>query len=245
MTVSCIIPAFNEARNIAGVLREVKRVGAIDEIIVVDDGSSDKTYDAARSEGVAVIRHTANKGKGAAIKSGLSVATGDVIVFLDADLTNITAKKVGLLVSGIKKGLADVVIGTFNFNCYQTFTEVVYRPLMNLLFPEVLLKINQGLLSGQRAFRRGVLDKLHLRDDFGFETAMNIELSFLKPEPRIRFVDLGNINPVNKGCQESMRVIADTILDYARKYGRIGRLGDSSIKHVSGILYKAVSGAVR
>jgi glycosyltransferase involved in cell wall biosynthesis len=58
MKISCIIPAFNEESTITNVIKNVKKVNVIDEIVVVDDGSTDNTYKNAKSEGVKVIRHT-------------------------------------------------------------------------------------------------------------------------------------------------------------------------------------------
>lgn len=63
MKISCIIPAYNEASTIQGVLRTVKRVKCLDEIIVVDDGSSDGTSRIAKAEGVLVVRHSENRGR--------------------------------------------------------------------------------------------------------------------------------------------------------------------------------------
>jgi len=93
MGVSCIIPACNEESTIINVIKNVKKVKVIDEIIVVDDGSTDKTYDYAKSEGARIIRHAKNKGKGAAIKTGISHSKSDILLFLDADLRSISPKK--------------------------------------------------------------------------------------------------------------------------------------------------------
>jgi len=64
MKISCIVPAFNEESTISDVLKNIKKVKTIREIIVVDDGSTDNTFRQAKSEGVKVIRHSSNKGKG-------------------------------------------------------------------------------------------------------------------------------------------------------------------------------------
>src|SRR5690606_32026743 len=84
-TVSVIVPAYNEARALPATLAAVRRL-PIDEVIVVDDGSSDGTGPTARRCGAEVVRLPANQGKGAALSAGLSTARGDVLLLLDADL---------------------------------------------------------------------------------------------------------------------------------------------------------------
>ena len=83
--ISIIIPAFNEAENIASIIDEIKTRKPTYEIIVIDDGSVDKTAEVALEAGAIVYRHPYNIGNGAAVKSGIRMATGDIFVFLDAD----------------------------------------------------------------------------------------------------------------------------------------------------------------
>lgn len=87
MKYSVIIPAYNEEKRIGPVIDKIKETFSNNdyEIIVVDDGSVDSTYELAKSKGVFVIRHEKNKGKGAAIKTGFSNANGDVVGFIDSD----------------------------------------------------------------------------------------------------------------------------------------------------------------
>ena len=70
MTVSVIIPAYNEEKTVANVIKTVKSLNYIDEIIVVNDGSVDNTEQTAKEAGATVLSHTKNRGKGAAIKTG-------------------------------------------------------------------------------------------------------------------------------------------------------------------------------
>ena len=87
--LSVIVPAFNEAETIALVLERVSALDLDTEIIVVDDSSTDRTLDAitdADVPRVRVVRHPVNQGKGAAVRTGLAEANGDVIVIQDADL---------------------------------------------------------------------------------------------------------------------------------------------------------------
>ncbi len=83
--VSIIIPAYNEAETIKDVIEEIRKVDSDLEIIVVNDGSTDQTGDIARESGVIVYSHPYNMGNGASIKSGIRIASGDVLVFIDGD----------------------------------------------------------------------------------------------------------------------------------------------------------------
>ncbi len=88
-SVSVVIPAYNEENNIEKVINAVKKRKEVDEIIVVDDGSVDVTSEIAHSCEVEVITLPKNQGKGNAMKEGASKATGDIILFIDADYKNI------------------------------------------------------------------------------------------------------------------------------------------------------------
>lgn len=84
-SLSVIIPAYNEEATIEGIVRDVRRFAEADEILVIDDGSSDTTQRVASQAGATVIRHPYNIGNGAAVKTGIREATGDVLLFMDGD----------------------------------------------------------------------------------------------------------------------------------------------------------------
>ena len=85
MEASVVIPAKNEAGSILALIEKLLALPDLKEIIVVDDGSNDGTGDIAESCGASVIRHPYSKGNGAAVKSGARAATGDILLFMDAD----------------------------------------------------------------------------------------------------------------------------------------------------------------
>ena len=84
-SLSVIIPALNEAETIGGIVAGIRRLDEADEILVIDDGSSDRTAQIAEQAGATVIRHPYNIGNGASVKTGIREATGDVLLFMDGD----------------------------------------------------------------------------------------------------------------------------------------------------------------
>jgi UDP-N-acetylglucosamine---dolichyl-phosphate N-acetylglucosaminyltransferase len=117
MKLSIVIPAYNEASTIGQVLKHVLSVDLPDvqkKIIVVDDGSSDKTGEIARSKGVMVVQHLMNRGLGGALGTGIEMALrwgADVIVTFDADDQH-SPDDIGKIIEPILTGRADVVIGS-------------------------------------------------------------------------------------------------------------------------------------
>src|SRR5690606_33540787 len=111
-TVSVVIPAFNEAERLPTTLAALHGLPGLSEVIVVDDGSTDDTAEAARRAGARVIRLAQNRGKGAALQAGTAAARGDVLLLLDADVGE-TAGEARKLLEPVLRGEADLVIGAF------------------------------------------------------------------------------------------------------------------------------------
>lgn len=158
MKVACVIPAYNEEKTIADVINVVKSVSEIDEIIVVSDGSTDNTAEISRKLGVNTLDFKNNRGKGAAVKSGVENTDADVIVFLDADLIGLTSKHVTELIAPILNESADMTIGVFGSG--RLATDLAQKVAPNL--------------SGQRALRRKVLSDINGIDmtRYGVEIAL-------------------------------------------------------------------------
>ena len=187
MKISCVIPAFNEESTIIDVIKNVKKVKVINEIIVVDDGSTDNTYKNAKSEGIRVIKHAQNKGKGAAIKTGIAHSHGDIILFLDADLYSISPKKVASILQPLENDEADFVKTSFT-RARGRVTELVVKPFFSVIFP--FIKFNQPL-SGQFAIKRDLLKELKIDDKWGVD--IQILLQLVKKGVRILEVDIGKL----------------------------------------------------
>lgn len=124
---SVVIPAYNEAASLRNVIVECKRF--CDEIIVVDDGSTDDTAEAAESTGAVVVRHEKNLGVTRAIESGFEVAHGDIIVTMDADGQH-PPSDIPKLIKPISNGKADVVLGVRTLIPYRS--ERIINKLTNL-----------------------------------------------------------------------------------------------------------------
>lgn len=142
MKWSVVIPAHNEEKRIGEVLSKIKEELKDCEIIVVDDGSSDRTYDIARGHYVRVIKHKKNMGKGAAVKTGFKNASGDLVGFIDADKsTNINDLK------NIFESLnrCDIAIASrYVENSRIIVKQPLLRQLMSKLF-NVFIRIVFGL----------------------------------------------------------------------------------------------------
>ncbi len=144
MKIAAIIPAFNEAKTIGAIVSVLTKVNIIDTVIVVNDGSSDKTAAVSLSYGATVINLPENKGKGAAMKAGLDSTEADVILFLDADLIGLTPAHVLSLLLPVMEGSTVMTVGIFDKGRLATDLAQKVAPY----------------LSGQRAIRRTVLRKI-------------------------------------------------------------------------------------
>lgn len=174
MSVSVIIPAYNEADRIAETVLAAKRISSASEIIVVDDGSCDDTGKVVESAGAdRVIRQT-HRGKGAALNAGVAASSGEVILMLDADLGE-SASQAEALIRPVVEGETDVAIASFpnlGPGGGLGFAVRISRNAIERLTGQVMA----SPLSGQRAFRREVIGKIGgFAPGFAAETAMTID----------------------------------------------------------------------
>ncbi|MBU7013711.1 MAG: glycosyltransferase family 2 protein [Theionarchaea archaeon] len=159
MNISLIIPAYNEAEHLPRILAAIPPL--VGEVIVVDDGSSDQTADIARTNSAIVVQHHENQGKGMAMVSGITAASGDVVVFMDADMQH-HPEDIERLVAFIEDGSADLVIGvrTLGSRSDMPPQRRLTNFLGNLL---VFLRIRKWISdtqSGFRAIKKDFLDKM-------------------------------------------------------------------------------------
>jgi glycosyltransferase involved in cell wall biosynthesis len=185
--VSVILPVLNEEDAVGREVQEVRRVlqqrGITHEIIVVDDGSSDRSGERAAAAGAQVIRHVANRGYGAAIKTGIDAARHDTIVITDADGTY-PADQIPALVEEL--GTADMAVGARTGD--KVHIPLVRRPakwVLNWVAARVAGRRIPDLNSGLRAFRRECARQYFTILSNRFSFTSTITLAFLADDYRV------------------------------------------------------------
>ncbi|MBS3994198.1 MAG: glycosyltransferase family 2 protein, partial [Alkaliphilus sp.] len=166
MKIAAIVPAFNEEKRICNVLEVLSKSNIIDEIIVVDDGSSDNTYGIARLYTKNVLSLSKNIGKGGAIIKGLQVCDADIMILLDADLVGLTEEHILNLLMPVIKLEVDTTVGVFQ---------------AGRLFTDLAQKI-APFLSGQRVITKSMADDIHSFEitKYGFEVAISRYIKYQK-----------------------------------------------------------------
>lgn len=188
MKLSIIMPVYNEKATIETIISKVMGAdaGLSKELIIVDDASTDGTRDCLKKfigrTDLQVILHERNRGKGAAIRTGLTRATGDIVLIQDADLEYDPKDYVGLL-SPIIEGKADVVYGNrFHGETHRVlyFWHAVGNRILTLAC-NIMTNLNLSDMEvGYKVFRADVLRRIRLRSDrFGFEPEVTAKVAKL------------------------------------------------------------------
>lgn len=155
-TVTAIVPCYNEADRIEAVLRTLTKVKLFNEIIVVDDGSTDHTFEKVKKFPVQYLRNPSNLGKASAMEKGVKASTGDVLFFCDADLKGLEPEIIEEIVRPVLEEKTDMFIG-MRANKMQHVTRF------------------SALLSGERALKRELWEKLpeYYKQKFRIEVGLN------------------------------------------------------------------------
>ncbi len=181
---SVVIPAFDEETSIRAVVAGLAAAGPWREILVIDDGSRDRTAAHAGEGGARVIRHPYNKGNGAAVKTGLRQASGEFVLIMDADGQHqpVDARR---LASGLDT--YDLVVGARAAASQATAARRAGNACLNGLASYLTGRPIPDLTSGFRAARRdALLEFLHLLPN-GFSTPTTTTLAFVKAGYSVRF----------------------------------------------------------
>jgi glycosyltransferase involved in cell wall biosynthesis len=199
MKLSVLIPVYNEKNTIREIVRRVQATGRATEILIVDDGSQDGTRDILAEldgkEGVRVVLHEKNGGKGAALRTAIRSATGDVMLIQDADLEYDPREYPGLL-KPIEENLADVVYGSrFLGGPHRAilFWNMVANKMLTLMTNILYNNILTDMETGYKVFRREVVANMPLRANrFDFEPEFTAKI--LKANVRVYEVPI-SFNP--------------------------------------------------
>jgi len=159
LRVAAIVPAYNEEATLIEVLSVLKATPAIDEILVVSDGSTDGTVAIARAQGLRTIHLRENQGKGRAMAIGVAHTTAPILLFVDGDIMNLTIELLDRLVQPVLSGHSDMNIGIRHRGRMADFLQPLTGPL----------------LSGIRCLRREIFDAVpeSHREGFAIETGLN------------------------------------------------------------------------
>lgn len=199
MNLSVVIPVYNEVKNVEEILKRVKATGRAFEIIVVDDCSQDGTRPILQQldgkDGVRVLLHDHNQGKGAAVRTGMQNVRGDIILIQDADL-EYDPRDYPMLLQPIEEGRADVVYGSRFLGgprraamFWHMIANYMLTFMTNILYDTILTDME----TGYKVFRREVVQGMKLRASrFDFEPEFTAKI--LKQHYRIYEVPI-SFNP--------------------------------------------------
>lgn len=236
-TVSVVIPARDEERTVGGVVTAIARLaadtGLVDELVVMDSDSTDATAEVAAKAGATVYRARevapdlgAFPGKGEALWKSLLVTTGDLLVFVDADLTHWGPHFVtGLLgpllddpevrlVKGFYERLYSGGDGSVSADGGRV-TELVARPLLSLWWPELTGVVQP--LAGEWAARRDLMESLPIPVAYGIEMAVLIDTAREHGLPAIAQVDLGRRGHKHQASHDLAVMAAELLLVAERR----------------------------
>jgi len=205
-TVSVVLPALDEEPTVGAIVAGVARVGdLVDEIVVVDSGSVDRTAAVAAEAGATVHHrddilpaHGSHPGKGEVLWKALAVTRGDILVYVDADLTDFRESFVTGLLGPLLTDPSVLLVKAFydrplldrSVEGGGRVTELMARPLLNAFFPELGGVVQP--LAGEYAARRDLLTSLPFAAGYGVETGLLIDAYRAHGLDAIAQVDLGS-----------------------------------------------------
>jgi glycosyltransferase involved in cell wall biosynthesis len=187
MNLSVIIPIYNEKDSIRKTINRVLATGLASEIVVVDDGSIDGTREILMTmdgkDCIRVFLHEKNQGKGAAIRTGLKIANGEILLIQDADL-EYDPREYPALLKPLEEGLADVVYGSRFLGASRRpilFWNMAANKILTLITNILYNNILTDMETGYKVFRREVTEKITIHANrFDFEPEFTAKILKLK-----------------------------------------------------------------
>ncbi len=231
-SIAAIIPAKNEAATIGAVIDAVSHhEGFVDEIIVINDHSSDDTHAVATHHGARVLELEGSTGKGEALRAGLGASHSELVVFLDADVLNPGVDYVARMVQPLlERPEINFVKGYYERPLHHMPTgggrvnELTARPILSILYPG-LGEIRQPL-AGETAARRDTLTALTLDSAYGVEIAMLIDVARKFGVSSLAQVDLGIRRHRNRPLEELRPMAVEVLRAALTRFGVELPVGD-------------------
>jgi glucosyl-3-phosphoglycerate synthase len=223
--VAVVVPARDESDTIGGVLdAALAHRGLVDELVVVDDHSGDDTAAVARRHDARVLSLNGAAGKGSAMAAGLAATSAEIVVFLDADVTNTGADFVARLVAPLlERPAAQLVKGFYVRPLHGMATgggrvnDLAARPVLSLLFPG--LDAVRQPLAGETAARRPALEAVGLEPGYSVEIALLIDVARRFGVESVAQVDLGVRRHRNRPLDELRPMAAEVLRSALARYG--------------------------
>ena len=192
--LSIVMPCLNEAENIDNLLPKIKEHQPDAEILVVDDGSTDRSLEICNEHGVKVVSHPASLGNGAAIKTGARNAIGEIIVFMDADGQH-APEDIQRLLSKLEQGY-DMVVGARQSSSHASKKRLIGNTIFNKLASFMTGQKIEDLTSGFRAVRAKHFKKFLYLLPNGFSYPTTSTMAFFRSALPVAYI------PIHAGKRE-------------------------------------------
>lgn len=203
MKISIVLPAKNESGAIGQTIAQIQKLQLAHEIIVVNDGSTDSTQAVAEQAGATVVTHPYSKGNGAAIKTGARTATGEVIIFMDADGQH-DPKDIPTLIEKIEQGY-DLVVGARQKGSQASVGRGVANVLYNNLATYMTEKKVEDLTSGFRAVRADKFREFLYLLPNGFSYPTTSTMAFFRAGYSVTYVPIHAAKRIGKSHIQPMK----------------------------------------